>query len=242
MSENFDGTGGVGGAGPVGGGGGSSSSFGPADMTGMGNAAGGAAAAPASAGLVTRSGHAGGTSRAKQAREARRAAQFAKFRLTELNLVPLVDTLVSIVFFGLTTAAVGDLTAVTPGVVLPESAVGAPALKELTLGVSNDVTLAGHRLMSTLDAARAQSNVPNEPLIIPALQSALRQAADSVRTAMNTPRDSALRVPLAIHGTKTMRYDLLARIMQTARHSGFSRISLQVQHTGAEGGVPVRAN
>jgi len=236
MSEHFDGTGGVGGTGPVGGGGGSSSSFGPADVTGMGNAG-----TPP----ITRlkPGHAG-TSRAKQAREARRAAQFAKFRLVELNLVPLVDTLVSIVFFGLTTAAVGDMTSVMPGVTLPESAVGATALKELTLGIGNDLTLSGHKLMSTADAARAQSNMPNEPLIIPALQSALRQAADSVRKANHTPADSALKVPLAIQGSKTMRYDLLARIMQTARHSGFSKISLQVQRTGVDAGsgVPVRAD
>jgi biopolymer transport protein ExbD len=241
MSENFDGTGGVGGAGPVGGGGGSSSSFGPADVTGMGNAAGG----PVTPAITRRpAGHGGGTSRAKQAREARRAAQFAKFRLTELNLVPLVDTLVSIVFFGLTTAAVGDLTAVMPGVTLPESSVGAPALKELTLGIGNDLTLSGRRLMSTVDAARAQSNVPNEPLIIPALQSELRQAVDSLRRATGVAAPDPIKIPLAIQGSKTMRYDLLARIMQTARHSGFSRISLQVTHTGAEGssGVPVRAN
>ncbi|HKG90529.1 MAG TPA: biopolymer transporter ExbD [Gemmatimonadaceae bacterium] len=240
MSEQFDGTGGVGGTGPVGGGGGSSSSFGPADVTGMGNASG----APATPAITRRVGGHTGTSRAKQAREARRAAQFAKFRLTELNLVPLVDTLVSIVFFGLTTAAVGDMTVVMPGVTLPESSVGVPALKELTLGVANDLTLSGHKLMSTADAARAQSNMPNEPLIIPALRSALQKAADSVRTATHTPTGQPLKTPLAIQGSKTMRYDLLARIMQTARHSGFSKISLQVQRTGAEGsaGVPVRAN
>src|SRR5215216_834509 len=145
MSEHFDGTGGVGGAGPTGSGGGS---------TGV--------PTPGSEPVRLRAGHTG-TSRAKQAREARRAAQFSKFRLTELNLVPLVDTLVSIVFFGLTTAAVGDMTVVMPGVTLPESSVGVPALQELTLGVANDLTLSGRRLMSTLDAARAQSNVPNEP-------------------------------------------------------------------------------
>ena len=48
-------------------------------------------------------------SRGRDMRAARRAAQFAKFRITELNLVPLVDTFVSIVFFALTTATVGEL-------------------------------------------------------------------------------------------------------------------------------------
>ena len=58
-------------------------------------------------------------SRGRDARMARRAAQFAKFRLTELNLIPLVDTFVSIVFFALTTATVGELSPVVPGVRLP---------------------------------------------------------------------------------------------------------------------------
>jgi len=42
---------------------------------------------------------AGSHNRARAARLARRAAQFNKFRLVQLNLVPLVDTFVSVVFF-----------------------------------------------------------------------------------------------------------------------------------------------
>ena len=38
-------------------------------------------------------------SRAREIRQLRRARTFAKFKVTELNLVPLVDTFVSIVFF-----------------------------------------------------------------------------------------------------------------------------------------------
>ena len=50
--------------------------------------------------------------RARAARLARRAAQFNKFRLIQLNLVPLVDTFVSVVFFTLVTATVGELAPV----------------------------------------------------------------------------------------------------------------------------------
>ena len=52
---------------------------------------------------------AGAHHRARAARLARRAAQFNKFRLIQLNLVPLVDTFVSVVFFTLVTATVGEL-------------------------------------------------------------------------------------------------------------------------------------
>jgi biopolymer transport protein ExbD len=162
----------------------------------------------------------------------RRAAQFAKFRLTQLNLIPLVDTFVSIVFFALTTATVGELSPVVPGVRLPTASVGAVALSQLTLGVGSQVTLGGHPLMSTLDAARARSNDPGQPLVIPPLLKALKASADSIRILRATPRDSALSTPLAIQGDSSMHYDLLARMMQTARMAGFKNISLQVNKTG----------
>jgi biopolymer transport protein ExbD len=76
-------------------------------------------------------------SRAREARAARRAAQFAKFRVTELNLVPLVDTLVSIVFFAIVSQTVGELSQVIPGVNLPSSIVGTAAHDQLTLGISS---------------------------------------------------------------------------------------------------------
>jgi biopolymer transport protein ExbD len=171
-------------------------------------------------------------SRARMARESRRAQQFAKFKLAELNLVPLVDTLVSIVFFALTTAVVGELAPVVSGVTLPEARVGTNALQQLTLGIGRQVTLANEPVMSTMEAAQSQSNVPDQPLIIPPLYTALRGKADSIRTASQSPTDQPIDVPLAIQGDKTMRYDLLSRVMQTARLAGFKNISLQVHRVG----------
>lgn len=171
-------------------------------------------------------------SRARERRAQRRAAQFAKFRVTELNLVPLVDTLVSIVFFALTTATVGELAPVIPGVRLPEARVGEVALQQLTLGIGRTVTLAGHPIMNTMDAAAARSNDPSQPLLIPPLYVALRQAADSIRRDRKTPPTQPVEAQLAIQGDKSMRYDLLARMMQTARLAGFKNLSLQVNRTG----------
>ena len=180
-----------------------------------------------------------GVSRAKLARESRRAQQFAKFRLTELNLVPLVDTFVSIVFFALTTAAVGELAPVVRGVNLPESTVGEAAMKELTVGVGGDnVTVAGRAVMPTVQAARSQSNNPAQPLLIPELYAALRSKADSVRAATNKSANESVETKLAIQGDKTMRYDLLSRVLQTARLAGFRNVTLQVNRTGADEGAP----
>jgi biopolymer transport protein ExbD len=182
-------------------------------------------------------------SRAKMARESRRAAQFAKFRLTELNLVPLVDTFVSIVFFALTTAAVGELAPVVRGVTLPESAVGENAMKELTLGIGGDnVTVAGRPVLPTVQAAQSRSNDPSQPLLIPELYAALRAKADSVRATTGGDANTSVTTKLAIQGDRTMRYDLLARVLQTARLAGFRNVTLQVNRTGAEegAGTPVQ--
>jgi biopolymer transport protein ExbD len=174
-------------------------------------------------------------SRAREARAARRAAQFAKFRITELNLVPLVDTFVSIVFFALTTSTVGELAPVVAGVNLPDSRVGSVAHQQMTLGIGGQITLGEEAIMSTADAARAQSNDPSQPLLIPRLHNRLRQLADSIRREKNLSRNQSVDVPLAVQGDRTMRYDLLARVMQTARLAGFRAISLQVNKVAGEG-------
>lgn len=168
------------------------------------------------------------SNRARDMRAARRAAQFSKFRIVQLNLVPLVDTFVSIVFFALTTSVVGELAPVIQGVNLPDARVGSPAFQQLTVGVGRQVTLGGTPVMNSVDAARSTSNDPGQPLLIPKLYTALRQKADSIRTEKNLPSDQSLTIPLAIQGDRTMRYDLLARVMQTARLAGFRNLSLQV--------------
>jgi biopolymer transport protein ExbD len=167
--------------------------------------------------------------RTRDLRTARRAAQFRKFRVVQLNLVPLVDTFVSIVFFTLTTTTVGELAPVVPGVTLPETTVGTPALSQLTLGIGATVTLANKPIMATLDAAAEPTNDPRHPLKVPTLYRAMKTLADSLRTARGVGADGDLPVALAIQGDKTMRYDLLSRFMATARLAGFTHLSLQVQ-------------
>jgi biopolymer transport protein ExbD len=173
-------------------------------------------------------------SRGKDARSERRAAQFAKFRITELNLVPLVDTFVSIVFFALTSATVGELAPVVSGVRLPDASVGAPALQQLTLGIGRDITLSNNLVMGTVEAAQSVSNDPAQPLLIPKLYVVLKAAADSIKAAHGLPADQPADSPIAIQADKSMRYDLLARMMQTLRTAGFKNISLHVVRTGSE--------
>ena len=171
------------------------------------------------------------SSRAKAAREARRAAQFNKFRFIQLNLVPLVDTFVSIVFFALTTQTLGELAPLVSGVNLPTSMTEKPATHELTLGIASrpaEITLAGSRILTVQQAAQSVSNVPSEPLLIPELYGVLRQHADSIRQADDVPANQSVNTTLAIQADKAMRYDLLSRVLHTARKAGFRNVSLQV--------------
>jgi biopolymer transport protein ExbD len=168
-------------------------------------------------------------SRAREERTMRRAKQFAKFRVSQLNLIPLVDTFVSIVFFALTTSSVGELAPVTPGVSLPQASVGLNALSQLTIGIGANVTVANRTVMSTADAAGAASDDATQPLKIPALYDELKVMADSIRKSRGLAAGEEIVMPLAIQGDKTMRFDLLSRFMQTARLAGFRRISLQVE-------------
>jgi hypothetical protein len=136
------------------------------------------------------------------------------------------------VFFALTTATVGELAPVMSGVELPQSRVGAAAHQQLTLGVSNTRVSLGERVvMGTAQAASARSNDPAQPLLIPKLYDDLKKAADSIRKETKTPAGQSIDVPLAIQGDKAMRYDLMSRMIQTARVAGFRRLSLQVSRT-----------
>jgi biopolymer transport protein ExbD len=185
------------------------------------------------------------TSRGKAMREARRAAQFSKFRLINLNLVPLVDTFVSIVFFALTTQTLGAVAPVVGGVNLPESSFQAPAQEQLTLGVSRQKVVIGQGeefadVMSTSQAAAQPSSDPAQPLVIPGLYAALRQRADSIRAADDVLATQSVETTLAVQAEKSMRYDLLARVIQTARVAGFKNLTLQVLHVD-ESGEPAPA-
>jgi biopolymer transport protein ExbD len=179
--------------------------------------------------------------RARALREGRRRAMFQKFGLVQLNLIPLVDTFVAIVFFSLTAATVGDLAPILNGVTLPQARVGAAAHQELTLGVSSkpaQVIFNGRPLMSVTAAASATSNIDQQPLVVPQLYAALKTAADSIRHANGISQNESVTTPLAIQGDKTMRYDLLQRLLQSARLAGFRTITLQVQRATEQGAAP----
>ena len=123
-----------------------------------------------------------------------------------------------------------------------DTALGLPSNLLLGVGVflvvyaAGLVALAGRPVMSTLEAAQARSDNPAQPLLIPPLYAALRAKADSIRALRRIPNGQSIDAPLAIQADRTMRYDLLSRVMQTARLAGFRNLTLQVSHV-ADAGV-----
>src|SRR2546421_11139313 len=104
--------------------------------------------------------------RARALREGRRRAMFQKFGLVQLNLIPLVDTFVAIVFFSLTAATGGDLAPILTGVSPPPAKGGAPAHQERTLGGSSRpaaILVHGPQLKSVGAAAAGTATVPGPP-------------------------------------------------------------------------------
>ena len=85
--------------------------------------------------------------------------------------------------------------------------------------------------MGTGAAAQAQSNMPNQPLVIPELYAVLRTKADSIRRRENIPEGQSVTTPLAIQGDREMPYVLMSRMIQTARVAGFNTLTLQVNKT-----------
>ena len=81
-----------------------------------------------------------------------------------------------------------------------------------------------------------------QPLVIPELGAALRQVADSIRQLRNLDASAPVPDLLAIHGDRSMRYDLLSRVMQTARVVGFNRITLQVRRAASQGAATPQAD
>ena len=71
--------------------------------------------------------------------------------------------------------------------------------------------------------------------MVPQLYAVLKTAADSIRGANGTNQNESITTPLAIQGDKTMRYDLLQRLLQTARLAGFRNVTLQVQRATEQG-------
>ena len=144
-----------------------------------------------------------------------------------LNLVSMMDIFTILVFFLLVSSAETEVLPNPKEIQLPESAALEKARESVVVMVTGDQILVQGRPVVTVASAMA-----GDALVIPALQTALRQQTDRVLIAQ-AKADIAAR-EVTILGDKDLPYRLLKRVMASCTAADFGQISLAVvQKDGA---------
>ncbi len=144
-----------------------------------------------------------------------------------LNLVSMMDIFTILVFFLLVSSAETEVLPNPKEIQLPESAALEKARESVVVMVTDEQILVQGRPVVTVASAMA-----GDALVIPALQTALRQQTDRVLIAQ-AKADIAAR-EVTILGDKDLPYRLLKRVMASCTAADFGQISLAVvQKDGA---------
>jgi len=152
-----------------------------------------------------------------------------------LNLVSMMDIFTILVFFLLVSSAETEVLPNPKEIQLPESAALEKARESVVVMVTDDQILVQGRPVVTVASAMA-----GDALVIPALQTALRQQTDRVLIAQ-AKADIAAR-EVTILGDKDLPYRLLKRVMASCTAANFGQISLAVvQRDGAPAPAQVAA-
>ena len=167
--------------------------------------------------------------RARAAREGRRAAQFAKFRMTELNLVPLVDTFVAIVFFSLLTytgAAMAMLTAYELS--LPPTVVTADDARASGIEPSLNLLLAVKILDGNLRVEHSEENGFRQDI-----RGTDARALDQLQGVMSGIRAKyPQNADVLVVPSDEVDYDTVIQVLERLRMAQFTGISLGARARG----------
>ncbi|MEZ5563517.1 MAG: biopolymer transporter ExbD [Gammaproteobacteria bacterium] len=154
---------------------------------------------------------------------------------TGLNLVSMMDIFTILVFFLLVSSGETEVLPNPKDIQLPESAALERARETVVVMVTGDDILVQGRPVTTVAAALGA-----EGIVIPELESALRQQTDRVMI-QQAKADIALR-EVTILGDRELPYRLLKRVMASCTAADFGQISLAVvQKDGAPPAAQVAA-
>ena len=144
-----------------------------------------------------------------------------------LNLVSMMDIFTILVFFLLVSSGETEVLPNPKDIKLPESAALERARETVVVMVTGDNILVQGRPVATVAGA-----LSGEGMVIPELESALRQQTDRVMI-QQAKADIALR-EVTILGDRELPYRLLKRVMASCTAAEFGQISLAVvQKDGA---------
>jgi biopolymer transport protein ExbD len=131
----------------------------------------------------------------------------------ELNLIPMIDILSVLVSFLLVYSTEVEIVQNSKGIEIPESIVTTKPRESVVVMVTREELLVQGERIASLDELRADRNPVFEPL---------QQVLARPRMASGITLEDQ---EVTVMADKTLNYDLLKKVMQTATEAGFGKLS-----------------
>jgi biopolymer transport protein TolR len=140
-----------------------------------------------------------------------------------MALVPFIDMLTMLVVFLLLHSSDAEILPNTKNIQIPESIADLKPHETVTIMVTKDQLLVNGRVVGQVAEVGA---MPADKLIIPDLQSALKEQNDRIQR--ETAKEDLAQREITIMGDKDTPFSVLKRVMATATASDYGKVSLAV--------------
>ena len=151
---------------------------------------------------------------------------------SHMALVPFIDMLTMLVVFLLLHSSDAEILPNTKNIQIPESIADLKPHETVTIMVTKDQLLVNGRIVGNVAQVAA---MPSDKLIIPDLQSALREQNDRIQR--ETAKADLAEREITIMGDKNTPFSVLKRVMATATASDYGKVSLAVIQREREAGA-----
>ena len=142
---------------------------------------------------------------------------------SHMALVPFIDMLTMLVVFLLLHSSDAEILPNTKNIQIPESIADLKPHETVTIMVTKDQLLVNGRIVGNVAEVAA---MPNDKMIIPDLQSALKEQNDRIQR--ETAKEDLAEREITIMGDKNTPFSVLKRVMATATASDYGKVSLAV--------------
>jgi biopolymer transport protein ExbD len=151
---------------------------------------------------------------------------------SHMALVPFIDMLTMLVVFLLLHSSDAEILPNTKNIQIPESVADLKPHETVTIMVTKDQLLVNGRIVGNVAQVAA---MPNDKMIIPDLQVALREQNDRIQR--ETAKEDLAEREITIMGDKGTPFSVLKRVMATATASDYGKVSLAVIQREREAGA-----
>jgi biopolymer transport protein TolR len=151
---------------------------------------------------------------------------------SHMALVPFIDMLTMLVVFLLLHSSDAEILPNTKNIQIPQSIADLKPHETVTIMVTKDQLLVNGRVVGNVAQVAA---MPNDKMIIPDLQVALREQNDRIQR--ETAKEDLAEREITIMGDKSTPFSVLKRVMATATASDYGKVSLAVIQREREAGA-----